>query len=82
VGLICHEYVLKKYDDWSLPSLDELNTMYLNLARYNQGGFTSNYYWSSSEYGDLHAWLQDFASGTRYYSSKNLFLSVRAVRSF
>jgi hypothetical protein len=79
---VCNSLILKKYDDWYLPSRDELSQMYTNLKEYDLGGFGGRYYWSSSEYGDIHAWLQDFQTGTVYYSSKSLYLNVRAIRGF
>jgi hypothetical protein len=36
------------YDDWFLPSRDELNLMYENLKQKRIGGFSSDAYWSSS----------------------------------
>lgn len=34
------------YDDWFLPSLDELNQMYENLHMYGVGDFVDDEYWS------------------------------------
>jgi hypothetical protein len=79
---ICYDFSYKNYDDWFLPSKDELKLLYLNLFAKKPGNFNGILYWSSSEYGDLHAWLQDFYTGKQYYSSKRLALSVRAVRVF
>jgi len=79
---------LNGYDDWFLPSLDELNLMYQNIGPgaaaplTNAGGFASSYYWSSSDYYYNYAWLQNFASGYHYtYNKLNQFL-VRAARAF
>ncbi len=79
---ICKDLILKKYSDWYLPSAEELNHLFQNLYKSNLGNFTGNYYWSSSEYGDIQAWLMDFSTGKLHYSSKSHFISVRAVRSF
>ena len=68
------------YTDWYLPSEDELNKLYLN--RVSIGGFSSNYYWSSSENGATYAWYQNFGTGNQTNNSKSLPLYVRAVRSF
>ena len=46
------------YSDWYLPSKDELNKFYLNKA--SVGGFTLDYYWSSSERDTNTAMVQSF----------------------
>jgi len=44
----CDELMLNGFDDWFLPSQEELNQMYGNLKRKNLGGFRENKYWSST----------------------------------
>jgi hypothetical protein len=73
------------YNDWYLPSRDELDKLYLN--RDAIGGFdtTSNHwYWSSSEYESYphYAWLQNFDVGNQLNSDKVNSSRVRAVRAF
>jgi len=72
------------YDDWFLPSRDELNLMYENLEREGLGGFANNYYWSSSEYySDTNdAWRQGSGNGYQYYDYRNDGNGVRPVRAF
>lgn len=78
---ICADLVLDGYNDWYLPSRDELNQLYLN--RIEIGGFTTGYYWSSSEQNVSKAWKQDFLTGTQYFQeSKHNPGYVRAIRSF
>jgi hypothetical protein len=78
---ICNDLSLNGYDDWFLPSKDELNQMY--AQRTAIGGFTSNYYWSSSELNAFYAWDQYFDLGSQpYFKSKSNTLYVRAVRAF
>jgi hypothetical protein len=72
------------FDDWFLPSKDELNLMYLNLKQKGLGSFSSSWYWSSSQDDTDYSWHQRFSDGTQGggFSSKYLAHSVRAVRSF
>ena len=69
-----------KFRDWRLPTKFELNEMYLQKDAI--GGFSSNYYWSSTEYDDYNAWIQGFLIGNLNYVSKFNFIAVRAVRAF
>jgi len=76
-------YEEKTYEDWFLPSKDELNLMYLNLKSNGLGGFADGYYWSSSEVDANTAWLQHFANGYQQDEfSKEYDYSVRPVRAF
>jgi hypothetical protein len=71
-----------EYDDWFLPSKDELALMYDNLKMNGLGGFSDWYYWSSSEYDDNNAWLQYFDDGYQYGDGKHAEIRVRPVRAF
>jgi hypothetical protein len=77
------------YNDWYLPSKDELNFLYIN--RVAIGGFAgSGYvYWSSSEADVSHAWVHGFGngdiisqSGSKDGSDFEYSARVRAVRAF
>ena len=74
---LCHDLTLNGYNDWYLPSKDELNKLYINKNLI--GGFGEVSYWSSSE--TTNAWLQNFFNGLQ---SPSIFKTahVRAVRSF
>jgi hypothetical protein len=87
---ICDDLVLSGYDDWFLPSKDELNLMYVNLKMQGLGGFPDYYpyawYWSSSEINDSQAWGQWFGGGStagmQDQEPKAASYSVRAVRAY
>ena len=66
--------------DWYLPSKNELNE--LRLERVRVGGFSGDYYWSSSEFDVDDAWYQHFYSGNQYDSTKYFTGYVRPVRAF
>ena len=73
------------FDDWFLPSKDELNLMCEKQTEI--GGFGDTvpcYYWTSSEYntqaGDI--WEQNFASGYQRNYSRYETSRVRPIRSF
>jgi hypothetical protein len=81
---VCHDYSVTVssviYDDWFLPSRDELYQLYINQDKI--GGFAIKDYWSSSEspYAN-HAWFQYFG-GTQDFTDKYREYYVRAVRAF
>ena len=68
------------YDDWFLPSKEELYKLYLN--RDAIGGFTSDDYWSSTEFYEDYAEEQWFSDGYQSIDDKNSPNRVRAVRTF
>ncbi|MBN2650824.1 MAG: DUF1566 domain-containing protein [Spirochaetales bacterium] len=92
-----HVYEEVTYDDWFLPSKDELYEMcwVLHSRRWNGssaednpvygssrvGGFASGY-WSSSEFSSENAWSQAFLTGLQGNYSKGFTGKVRAVRAF
>ena len=66
--------------DWHLPSKDELNELYTQIAKV--GGFSAGWYWSSSESWINFARAQRFSDGTQGESTKNSTFNVRPVRAF
>ena len=75
------ETVLGK--EWRLPNRDELNIIYINLKCSGQIKDV-DWYWSSSSlsYGSSYASDQRFSDGWQNYTTKEMYNSVRAVRSF
>jgi hypothetical protein len=79
---ICNDLVLNGYNDWFLPSKDELNLIYQNLALAGIGDFSTSGYWSSTEYSQYFGWYQYFVNGSQTYYPKDLELQVIAIRAF
>jgi hypothetical protein len=84
---ICANLNYGGFNDWYLPSKDELNLMYLNIRQKGLGGFSRRSYWSSSQYDYKHAWFQNFDDGKQdtghvLLDSKADVRYVRAVRAF
>jgi len=81
---ICDDLVLGGYNDWYLPSRDELNLMYINLSQNDLGGFDSlTPHWSSTELDADFAYIQYLDNGSQTQSNKDYdFYLVRAIRAF
>lgn len=77
---IAADYSLNGFDDWYLPSKDELNQLHIN--RDVVGGFADGLYWSSTEDNSYRAWFQNVFSGYQGRFTKDRTLRVRAVRAF
>lgn len=82
---ICNDFSLIfngiNYGDWYLPSLYELNLLY--LQKNVVGGFSNDFYWSSTEIDNISAWRLSFANGFQNSAVKvSNQERVRAIRNF
>lgn len=60
------------YDDWFLPSKDEMQEIHTNVHAYGLGNFkTSIKYFTSSEYDSDYVWVFDFYGGGTFYHDMN-----------
>ena len=80
----CDDLVIDSYEDWYLPSVEELLLMHRELYSQSLGALTASEYWSSTQNYSLGAWKVDFASGEKGNNSNkaNKGIRVRAIRSF
>ena len=95
IAKYCTQYNYNGYNDWYLPSRDELQKIWYTLAKYDIGSFSNSYYASSSDVDDLSFWVVNFTKGNVPGSmSKGIkrlnrptgidyhYYSVRAIRNF
>lgn len=78
---ICKRAVIQGYNDWCLPSIGELNKLY--ISRNLIGGFKVDHYWSSTDstfvYAKLHWFGDKLDQGDEY---KCVPYRVRPIRYF
>ncbi len=90
---LCEIAVINGFDDWYLPSIDELHLLFNARYELNKSLETDNdpsthpitqfdYYWSSSEAKSNSAWCKQFSLGENHTNGKNWTYAVRAVRKF
>jgi hypothetical protein len=87
---VCADLVLNGYSDWYLPSRDELMMMLDRLHRQGIGGFSHEWYWSSSQINHNGAWAINFnidgpGGGGMSFMNKSAnfgIFRVRGVRTF
>ena len=78
---ICANQQIGTWGDWYLPSIHELNLLYIQKSAV--GGFSTGVYWSSSEVNSSVAWNEEFSTGNqRGYNLKTDSYNVRAIRAF
>ena len=79
------DYTDGTYNDWYLPSIDELGKLYLN--RVAIGGFSTQYYWSSTEVQESptqisgYSWSFNGAGNDKHMDTKAWNMKIRAVRT-
>ena len=82
-------------DDWFLPSKDELDLVFNNIAQNRPrftdsnpgqitplGGFDKGYYWTSTDYNGSTAWTQYFQDGQQFDRVQTLSANKNPVRPF
>lgn len=79
---LCDNLVLNNYDDWRLPTYEELNLMFENLHLKNIGGFAQYTYWSSTVPSLGYANAINFYTNVKGKQNKGRNIYVRAVREF
>ncbi len=78
------------FNDWYLPSIDELsllwhNRFHINKAMYNAGAsfiFLMGTHWSSTESNNFYAYYFDLTTGSAVYELKEKQHYIRAIRAF
>jgi hypothetical protein len=81
-GKMCWNAVINGYDDWFMPSQEDMNIMYTNLIPLGLGNFSPEWYWSSTEASNSNAWRKHMSAGNIEVNGKSLLCKVRAVRVF
>jgi hypothetical protein len=82
----CNDVKINYYDDWFLPSINELNLIF--EKRHSIGNFSSDYsshYWASTSYDDetsSGAFSRFFNTASICVKSKDELFHIRPVRYF
>jgi hypothetical protein len=79
---LCSNYSQDAFDDWRLPTIEELRLVYSNKSYADN--FPKNWYWSSTENPENsdQSYFLEFSSGNEMTLSKDYVKYVRAIRSF
>lgn len=70
------------YNNWYLPSINELKLIYTNLKFKDIGEIPSQWYWSSSESSSSKAYVVSFSGGGQYQNSKSVSNYVIPIRAY
>jgi hypothetical protein len=71
------------FDDWFIPSKDEMEILWQALGAKGRGQFSRVTYWTSSQSDNPYVWFFDFRDGRQYFNgSKTTVMRVRPIRAF
>jgi hypothetical protein len=86
---VCNNYSYLGKSDWYLPSIDELNKIWINRRDVAQGLIVASAspilltkYWSSTEYDKNTSYLQEFSGGNIAADNKSNLSVTLPVRTF
>jgi hypothetical protein len=83
---ICNELSLNGYDDWRLPSLNEMKDIFYTLYLKKVGEYGTGFYWINKENTGIRtlAWCIDFKTGDLFNghskTNKKYILAVRTYK--
>jgi hypothetical protein len=69
--------VIDGHSDFALPTRFQAALLYANAAEQFE---TDDWYWTSTEYSERHAWVQNFSYGGQSGTGKSYEARARAVR--
>ena len=80
----CRQLSLNGFDDWRLPTKNELNLMYKNHKILDLSEECCLDYWSTTEYNRKLAWGQDVRDGfgNQNRNMKEMNGRIRPIRTF
>lgn len=85
---LCTNFSVREYDDWYLPSKNELEFLYINRFNVNRkirefrGFEIYSTLWTSSEFDQDSVWIIDITSAIKTRVNKNEQYYVLPIRSF
>jgi hypothetical protein len=82
VAYLINNLVIGGFDDWFVPSRDELARIQDVLVTPNIGNFYAGFYWSSSQNTSVYGYFYDFEFDFSDIQSKSTTIIALPVRSF
>lgn len=76
------ELEINGFNDWFLPSIDEIGEMYENLFRRRMGDLAREPYWTSTERNPDRAMMRNFDTAGQISAQKLNEYRIRPVRAF